>query len=291
MNQHDAHYLTLITSPASLSRKELAGLLHSEAGMDARTIEMRLGRTPPCILGLYDPRQCLAATRTILNQGGDAFSCSMDDISSLGPTHKIRDFELKQDGIHVTLWRAGVEIINPDDLHILIRAKLSEQKTTSPSTAIDAPHWIVSGNRRHTGISSAQLGAGFGLGGAYGLALSVYRMQGMSDYANEKTMKTSDKLDLHLKDGRVFQIDGDKFGFGILGEQRGLSDNENIDKMCELLAHLAPEAIVDPYFSLWKPPARHQQLRLPGMKINNEEPAFAFYSRWAALMYRHVSGS
>ena len=61
--------------------------------------------------------------------------------------------------------------------------------------------------------------------------------------------------------------------------------------MCELFASRAPDAIVDPYFSLFKPPPGYKRLRLPGMKINDEDPAFAYYSRWAALMYRHVMGA
>ncbi len=73
-------------------------------------------------------------------------------------------------------------------------------------------------------------------------------------------------------------------------QARFSSDNVNIDRMCELMSHLAPDAVIDPYFSLWSAPPGYQRLRLKNMRINNDDPAFAFYSRWAALLYRHVMG-
>jgi hypothetical protein len=63
-----------------------------------------------------------------------------------------------------------------------------------------------------------------------------------------------------------------------------------MDKMLELLKHLAPTAVVDEYFRLWKEPPRFEKMRLPLMKINQEDHAFAFYSRWAGLMYEHLRG-
>ena len=47
-------------------------------------------------------------------------------------------------------------------------------------------------------------------------------------------------------------------------------------------------AVVDAYYELWRPPPGFQKLRVPGMKGVRDDPSFAFYSRWAALTYRHV---
>lgn len=140
-------------------------------------------------------------------------------------------------------------------------------------------------------MDRAGLGFPMMAGGAAGLALSFGR--GYAANARDavvRSIQTSDKLDIHTKDGKVYQIDGDKFGFQVLGDLRAHTDKANMDQMCELLSHIAPDEIVDPYFSLWKPPAGHHRLRLPEMRRNNEDPAFAFYSRWAALMYRYLMG-
>lgn len=276
-------FLTIITWPADLDRGQLAQKLAQTAGFDERTLVLTLGRRPPAILGSFPADQCHAAVTLILNLGGDAFACSLADIEALGPTHKIRNLRLEHGGLAADIWRGGTTRIEPADVQILIRAKLSEQQTKRPP--------IQTGQRyRNAAIYRTGPGMGFALGGAYGLALSIRSHQSLVDYSFEKTITTSDKLDIHLTNGMIYQIDGDKFGFQILGDLRGFTDNENIDKMCELLAHLAPDEIVDPYFSIWKAPPQIRQLRLPNMKINKDDPAFAFYSRWAALMYRHVMG-
>ena len=128
------------------------------------------------------------------------------------------------------------------------------------------------------------------MGGAFGPGPATAFSVPSDTPPPSRQVQTSDKLDVHTTDGSVFQIDGDKFGYSILGDLRGHSDRHNMDQMFELLAHLAPDAIVDPYFKLWTPPAGHHRLRLPDMKANNDDPAFAFYSRWVALLYRHLLG-
>jgi hypothetical protein len=101
-------------------------------------------------------------------------------------------------------------------------------------------------------------------------------------------VRTSELLALHTVDGRVYQIDGHGFGYLALGAMRGHGDKANMDAMCELLDLVCPDAVVDDYFELWRPPPGFQQLRVPGMRISREDASFAFYSRWAALTYRHV---
>ncbi len=285
MNGRDRHYLSLVTAPEGVSRTDLARALHERAGLDAQTVALNLGRTPPCILGLYDPGPCEGAMSTILDLGGDAFACSLSDLQALGATQKIKDLELRHGALAGTLWRGGPFTIDPKQIQILIRVKLSQTHTKPPPAGLSR----VGSGRTHAG--PVIYPTGFAMGGAYGTAMMLYAHHEAASFSWDRSIKTSDKLDIHLDDGRIYQIDGDKFGFQILGDQRGMSDHVNIDRMCELLAHLAPDEVVDPYFSLWTAPVGHQRLRIPGMKVNNDNPKFAFYSRWAALMYRHVMGA
>jgi len=275
-------YLTLITAPPDHSRRRLAEALQSEAELDARTLEMILGRTPPCILGRFPAARCAAAILAITSRRGDAFACTLADIEALGPTHKIRDLQHRHGALIATLWRGGALPIEPKSIQVLVRAQLATSEVKPPP--VQSP--LASAPRSTYGHNAAL--AGYAVGGAYGLAVGMYGEFSAAALNWEKTITTSDKLDIHLGDGRVFQVDGDKFGYRILGDSRGLSDNVNISRMCELMTHFAPDAIVDPYFSLWKSPPGAGRLRLPMMKVNNDDPEFAFYSRWAALMYRHV---
>ncbi|UCD76569.1 MAG: hypothetical protein JSV91_06515 [Phycisphaerales bacterium] len=280
----DRVFLTVITYPEGMSHNDVAELLADGGGLDAPSLRMILKQTPPCIAGRYDRGSALGALRALIKAGGDGFAPTMADIEALGPTLKIKDLRLGAGGLEADLWRGPSATINPDAIQIIVRAHLSE-KILKPRSGVTGTSILTSYTR--PGASSVAIG--WGMGGAYGLALGLYAGGGFSPEAREeRTVVLSHKLDIHTADDRVFQIDGDKFAYLILGDQRGYSDNENTDKMCELLAHLSPNAVVDPYFSYWHPPPGHQRLRLLQMKINKDDPAFAFYSRWAALMYRHV---
>ena len=103
-----------------------------------------------------------------------------------------------------------------------------------------------------------------------------------------KEVETSDKLDVHTTDGSVYRIDGDRFAFQVLGDLRGHTDKANMDSLVELLDHLCPDAVVDTFFKLWRPPPGHHRLRVPHGQRRDQ--AFDFYSRWATLTYRHVLG-
>jgi hypothetical protein len=283
MNDETRPFLTLVTSPEGADREEMAHLLAEATGHDAATLRMRLGQAPPMILGQFAPQAARRAVAAITRRGGDAFAPTLQQIAALGPTLKVRDLRIGGEGVELDLWRGPSTTITPQDIQIIIRAGLSEQQTPGSGT-------LDSGLAGALGRTlSASTYAVWGMGGSYGWAVHLHARGTMREWqSQEKRIVTSHKLDFHTADGRVFQIDGDKFGYGILGSLRGYSDNENIDRMCELFVHLNPEAVVDPYFRLFRPPPGYQRLRLPDMKINRDDPVFAFYSRWAALMYRHV---
>jgi len=274
--------LSIITWPEGYDREQVATLLAEHSRLDVPTLRMRLGAPPPMILGLLPPsdaKRTLAAWR---KPGGEAFAPTLADIEALGPTLKIRDLRIEEGSLAIDLWRGGSRIVARESVQILIRAQLREKKNVEPMFRANHPQGML----HRPPISPG--GIGWAVGGAMGLAVSIHAQWETSSGEKLSETVTSDKLDIHTTDGRVFQIDGDKFGFRALGELRGHSDRENMDRMCELLAHVAPNEIVDPYYSLWRPPPLVSQLRLPDMKYNRDVPAFAFYSRWAALMYRHL---
>ena len=282
-------FLTIIAWPEGHDRMATAQLLASEAGMDLHTLRLRLGQAPPMIIGQTDPDAARRAVAAIARRGGDAFAPTFADLARLGGTLKIKDLRLEHGALAIDLWRGLSTTIRPQQIQILVRAHLSSTKITRTSSSMHAPGAMPSVGQIH--LTGGALGLGLGLGAmglaaAYGAAYTD--TSGLGE--TQRSVETSDKLDIHTTDGAIYQIDGDKFGYRVLGELRGHSDNANMNAMCELLTHLAPDPIVDPYFSLWKPPPGCERLRLPDMKINQDDPAFAFYSRWAALLYRHVMG-
>lgn len=278
-------FLTVVKWPNGWSREDVARLLFEASGLDELTLRLRLGIAPPTIVGTLASVDARGAVKALVKNGGDAFAVTLDDLAALGPTLKIKDLRLENGLFAAELWRGPDEVIRPADIQVVVRVRLSEKIITREGLTAADMLLASTTNPRTAGIVF-----GWGLGGAYGMSLGVYGAWQAGGFTPERDLQLSHKLDLHTVDGRVFQIDGDKFGYRILGELRGDSDNVNIDRMCELMTHLAPDAVIDPYFSLWSAPPGYQRLRLKNMKINNDDPAFAFYSRWAALLYRHVMG-
>lgn len=278
-------FLTVVKWPDGWSREDVAHLIAESSGLDEPTLRLRLGKAPPTIVAQGEPAAVSNAVLALIGAGGDAFAATLDDLAALGPTLKIKDLRLENGLFTAQLWRGPSAVIRPADIQVVVRVRLSEKIITREGLTATDLLLASTTNPRTAGVVF-----GWGLGGAYGMSLGVYSAWQAGAFAPERDLQLSHKLDLHTVDGRVFQIDGDKFGYRILGELRGDSDNVNIDRMCELMSHLAPDAVIDPYFSLWSAPPGYQRLRLKNMRINNDDPAFAFYSRWAALLYRHVLG-
>jgi hypothetical protein len=253
----------------------------SAAGLDQLSLRMKARQHAPAILAMISHESAQRAVNALIERGGDGFAPTLDDLHALGATLKIKDLRLEAGGFVAELWRGSTQRIEPREILALVRRQLSQVKRD--------PMPRISSRYIGQGLHSNAY-AGYAFGGAYGMAAiyaAEYAMDQMTASVPQQ-ITTSNKLDIHTFDGRVFQIDGDKFGYRILGEQRGHSDLVNVDRMCELFTHLSPDAVVDPYFALWKPPPGHDRLRIPQRNVNNDDPAFAFYSRWAALMYRHL---
>jgi len=289
-------FLSVVTTPQGMSRPAMAKLIAANTGLDEATLRLRLGLVPPLIVGSLDEHAAMQGVRAINTEGGDAFAPTMMDIQSLGPTLKIKDMELRGGRFHIELWRGPAIHLDPREIEIIVRARTPGAAVEQLRYEVTAPSLGIVGHSFMGGAGNLYFA--LGLGGAYGLAMTLRHFDndlesGAIDglpAVRTPTIMPSHKLDLHILDGRVLQVDGDKFGYRILGELRGHSDNTNIDRMSELFVHLNPDIVVDTYFGAFLPPPSHQRLRLPLMKINNDHVAFAFYSRWCALMYRYVMG-
>jgi hypothetical protein len=279
-------YLTIVSWPEGDGREQAVDALTRAYVSDMATLKLRLRQEPPLIFGGVSESQARDGAAAIRGIGGDAFPCSIQDIAALGATLKIKHLEVREGALDVDLWYGLSTTIRFENIRILIRAQLSSSKESGAGPAPFSP--LGGGLQDHNArrlAGAAMMSPAVGMTGAAFMIDEAMSVTGGAD----KTITTSDKLDIHTPSG-VFQIDGDKFGYQVLGSGRGHSDKVNMDRMCELLQHFAPDAIVDEFFSLWKPPVGVDRLRIPDYKKNQDDPAFAFYSRWSALVYRHVLG-
>jgi hypothetical protein len=288
-------FLSVIAWPERATRDQLAGLMAEVTGIEVATARLRLGNQPPLILGMFDEATAGRAVNRITSEGGLAFAPSVEDIENLGPTIKIRDMRLHAGRMYLDLWRGEPTNIDPKSIEVIIRGRRSEKKVRPAASA--SPMFNAAAWRVHP----MPAWGSFGAFGSYGIATALYVWMhdndqglaiedgGLLGGASRRELRQSHMIDLHADDGRVFQIDADKFGFQMLGEQRGHGDIVNTDRLCDMIAGLAPGVTVDPYFSLWRPPVEIGRVRIAQVNRNREDPAFALYSRWSALLYRHMN--
>lgn len=284
--EHDPRpFLTVIAWPDGFGRAELAALLSSYCELDPATLRLRLGPNGPSIVGQVSQVAADRAMQAVLRAGGDAFAPTLNELASLGPSLLIKDMSIRDDGhLDVELWNGLCTTIRREQVQILIRGQLKEsmrEQLPSASRTLPRPQTMI-GGFRGAAVASAL--------GAMGTA-AMLGWGSVSDPGpmSTKQVRVQNKLDMHTTDGSVYQIIGSRFSFQVLGERRQPTDLANMDLLVDLLSHLAPDEIVDPYYPLWRPPPGHHRLRLPKSRAPSD-PAFEFYSRWAALMYRHVLG-
>lgn len=271
-------YLNLISLPPGMNREQGAEFVADSGVCDARTVWTRLGHACPLILGWFEFEAARSASSTIRAAGGDAFVCTLEEIQALGATLRLKRLSrVDEQSWRAELWRGEPIEFTTDSIWLLVRASIGRSTAglggaSNVETAMPRAGLLAADILLDTPVTLA----------------GVINM-GMTAKAPEPTRHRSERLDLHLADHAILQIDGGKFDFSVLQSLKGSSDKANVDQVFRLMGQASVESIKDDFFRLWRPPLNLSRFRLPTMLINNEDPAFAFYSRWAALMYRSMT--
>ncbi len=255
-------FLSVVAWPEGWDRMSVAKLLAGFGALDLPTLNMRLGRTPPMVLDHVEPSVAPAMIAALVDRGGDGFLFTLDDLARLGPTMRIADLAVGEGTLDIKLHDGLETSVRSATVDVIVRARIVATVTR------------INPVRRANSLSRAYR--------------SFDSIKAEVESQTTKDVQTTELLDLHTGDGSVYRIDGRRFAYQALGAMRGHSDNANMDSMFELLTHVCPDAVADTYYELWRPPPGYRKLRVPGMKGARDDPAFTFYSRWAALTYRHV---
>ena len=262
-----AAFLTVVSFPEGATNDDVAALLARSGWPDEQSARLALARGAPAVLAAPGPGVAAVCRDAVRAAGGTALVHTMRDIEGVGATIKVSRLEVSAGGLELTVWRGPEFRVPLERLRVIVRGEI---RTTTTD------------HLRSAGGSSASMAV---------LAPGASVPDALDDAVpapSGRSTRISHRIDLHTSDRLVIQIDGDRFNFSALGGMRGYSDKFNADRLFDLLCHVAPDAVADDYFRLFKPPRGALRIRLKDMRINNEDPAFAFYSRWTALVYRAV---
>ena len=255
-------FLSIVAWPEGWDRASVAQLLAGFGAMDVATLNQRLGQKPPMVLNHVDPSVAPAMVAALVDRGGDGFHFTLDDLARLGPTMRIADLTVGEGTLDIKLHDGLETSVRSATVDVIVRARIVSTVTR------------INPVRRLSSLSR--------------VSRSVDSIRAEVESQTTKDVQTTELLDLHTSDGSVYRIGGRRFGYKALGAMRGHGDKANMDSMFELLTHVCPDVVADTYYELWRPPPGYRKLRVPGMKATRDDPAFTFYSRWAALTYRHV---
>jgi hypothetical protein len=145
--------------------------------------------------------------------------------------------------------------------------------------------------RRLDSSQQSSSGAAFAL---MGPTAAVFNAMNEEGPARTTRFKFTELLEIYLKDGTRFRIDGDKFGYELLGADKGYTDADNMDRVAVRLAAEAPRAIIDTGFATFRPPpgAVREHVQATSASVvrrRDETPAFDFYAAWVVYTYRALA--
>ncbi len=255
-------FLSIVAWPEGWDRASVAQLLAGFGAMDLPTLNLRLGQKPPMVLNHVEPSVAAAMMAALVDHGGDGFLFTLDDLARLGPTMRITDLAVGEGTLDIKLHDGLETSVRSATVDVIVRARI-----VGTVTKINPVLRLNSLSRAYRSFDS---------------------IKAEVESQTTKDIETTELLDLHTGDGSVYRIDGRRFGYQALGAMRSHGDKANMDSMYELLTHVCPDAVADTFYELWRPPPGYQKLGVPGMKATRDDPAFTFYSRWAAMTYRHV---
>ena len=277
-------YLSVIDWPDTLDAESRAHALVRSAGLDLFTARLRIARGTPQVVARLPEARARGGVDVLHRAGATAFAPTRAQIAGMNEPLRAKRLTPAEGApepmFMVEAWRGEGRGMLARDIFLLVRARLKRSRTR----VTDGP--------ASSGLSGRTIAITAVAGPAAGMVASVFGA-GRSGADTTTSLHVTEVLDIHLRDGAIVRIDGDKFSFDILGPAKSPTDRQNMDRLALLLANAAPAAMVDTSFAAFTCPpeiARDSWIGTSGSTVHSrdEGPAFDFYSCWVSLMYRSL---
>lgn len=264
-------YLSIVRWPDGPDEDRRADMLARVTGLDAYTARAVARRPTPCVAMRCEPSFAEDATRALHQEGVHAANISGESIArgleplALKTLHPAMGAPEPLYGAEP--WDGETVGFKAADVRLLVRG---QTRVTSRKDAGPAP--------------LAQL-----------LRTPVEPIAGipldLSGPMRITRVRTTEVLDVCLFDGARFRCDASRFSFQFLGDEFGLSDTENLDRVTTRLARESPRAAVDTNFKecrfLSEIVGDFMTLRAArGGTDRHGMLAFSIYSAWLAEIDR-----
>jgi hypothetical protein len=289
MNGEDPAYLSIISWPASMDRAQSAAALAESAGLDRFVADQRVARGVPSVVQRLPSSRAREAVKALRAKGVGCFALAQSQIESAPKALLAKSLSealgAPEPMYMVEPWRGEPCGFLAKNIFLIVRARIRVRETerAEPSGG------VLNSHPRGGAGGFASPGMGIG-GGIIGMGMyAASEMDAGTTSGPVTRTRTTEVLDLYLRDNSKIRINGDKFNFDVLGAERGYSDNESMDKLALRLAEQAPGALIDAKFDQFVcPGAFLKNLRVSsnGKEVRNDMSLFDFYSVWLWLFNR-----
>ena len=272
----DKAYVSIIEWSGLLDEPARIALLTRVLGMDGYHARQAVRRGVPQVILRTDVDKAEAALDAFHAVGVLAFAPTQSQLDERADFHAAKRLIAGSGATYLAeAWRGEPRTFDAARTFLLVRASL---RSTEKKSIVDQ--------------GSAFAAAATATSGMPPIGHTDFEGDIASSIARSRTTLT-EIIDLHQADGTRIRLNGDKFSFDVLGDARGYTDRDNMDKLAVRLSEQASRAIVDLDFRQFRcPPGilrTYYQSALGRVRRTVEAPAFDFYSVWVALMYRRMS--
>jgi len=272
MQRDDFAYLSIIRWPDGYSVDDRVAAIVEATGLDHVAARQRVVKGTPAVVHRFDASLSDAVMAPLKSRRIGAFCITqrvLDALPDPKPAKSLSAAVGAAEPMYLCeIWRDESVGFLARDLFMIVRARLrlTQRGETQIETRME-PTYVPGIGLMPTAVTEK--------------------------YRYDKT-KFTDMLDLYLLNGTRIRVNGDKFNFDVLGTDRGMTDNENMDKLALRLGEESPLCRIDNDFQSFICPSiliRGWRTGRNGEReIRNDSPAFEFYSAWSYLFRKALAG-
>ena len=276
MRETDPAYVSVLQWPDGSSAHDHVEALVAACAIDPFDAEQKSKKGVPQVILRADRPLAEAMLQEFSRRGVMAFAPLRRQFAAIGQAPRIKRLMPMHDGggYVCEMWREEGSAFRFSDVFCFVRAKLRESKT---STTVEYDFDLdMSGQAMgHFGHSA--------------------RTELTASHVRNSQIKTTDILDIYLRDGKRLRLDSDKLNFDVLGDQKSYTDHNNMKLLTQKLRDQMPRAMFDEGFRgfVCPPEFSRERIRSAGeatLRTRSDVGPFEFYSVWAYLMYAHLLG-
>jgi hypothetical protein len=259
-------FVSIFDWPAGWVREQKIEALSRCVGIDPADANLRVAKPAPLALIRLPERAAGAAVRSLRDMGVPAFAPTERQLNGL--SRPIVAKRLSGDrgaagpAFLVEPWRGHLVRLEMSEVFLIVRAAVVSRRSAAGDPTTQVRFDALTGTMYLDRVETPP------------------RKLGLAEV-----------IELHTSDGARFRIDGNKFNFDVLGNDRGHADSVNADLLADRLTQAAPRARIDMGFADFSPPPGAVRALDPGAPLaRSRMPEFEFYSAWLHMLHRFALG-